>query len=206
MLDLSVCDELLGTTRAVRKRLDLTRRVPRDVIDDCLELAIQAPTGSNSQGWRWIVVDDEQIRSKLAELYRRNAEPYLTSALASAPEGQTKRVFDSAVYLMNHLQDVPVHVIPCIVGRAPNGNAGAGFFASIYPAVWNFQLALRARGLGSCLTTLHLGSAKEAAEILKISSDWTQAALLPVAWTIGDKFRPADRAPASEVTYWNTCE
>lgn len=202
-LDVKMCDELLGTTRAVRKRLDLTRKVPRNVVEECLELAVQAPTGSNSQSWRWVVVEDPEARSELANMYNRHAQPYLHSAVARAEEGQTKRVFESAIYLMEHLHEVPIHVIPCIKGIVPKGANGAGMFASIYPAVWNFQLALRARGLGSCLTTLHLGSSEEAARLLGIPEDVTQVALIPVAWTIGTDFKRATRPPIDSVTSWN---
>ncbi|MCE2424668.1 MAG: nitroreductase family protein [Pseudomonadales bacterium] len=208
-MDLESCDWLLSTTRAVRKRLDLSRPVPRAVIDECLELAVQAPTGSNSQNWRWVVVDDADKRQALAELYRRGGEAYLTGAntrAQSAGDAQQARVFSSALYLMEHLHEVPVHVIPCLAGR-PRAEAGVtalgGYYASIYPAVWNFQLALRARGLGSCLTTLHLGFEREAAEILGIPEDVVQTALLPVAYTLGTDFKPASRPPVSEITHWN---
>lgn len=202
-LDLKMCDELLGTTRSVRKRLDLSRKVPRRIVEECLELAVQAPTGSNSQTWRWIVVEDPQIRYELANMYRQHAYPYLHGAVDRAEEDQTKRVFESAIYLMDHLQEVPIHVIPCIRGIVPKGASGAGLFASIYPAVWNFQLALRARGLGSCLTTLHLGSSEKAAQLLNIPKDVTQVALIPVAWTIGTQFKRAARPPIDTVTFWN---
>ena len=206
-LDQQVCDELLNTTRSVRKRLDLTRPVAREVIDECLQLAVQAPTGSNVQGWRWIVIDDSDTRAALAALYRRSAEGYLSAASEQASSGadaQTQRVFSSAMYLMEHLQEVPVHLIPCIQGNPPNGLAGAGFYASIYPAVWSFQLALRARGLGSCLTTLHLAHADEAAALLGIPEGITQTALLPVAYTVGTDFKLAKRSPVSEITHWNS--
>jgi nitroreductase len=207
VLDQQVCDELLNTTRSVRKRLDLTKPVPREVIDECLQLAVQAPTGSNVQGWRWIVIDDSDTRAALAALYRRSAEGYLSAAIEQASSGadaQTQRVFSSAMYLMEHLQEVPVHLIPCIQGNPPNGLAGAGFYASIYPAVWSFQLALRARGLGSCLTTLHLAHADEAAALLGIPDGITQTALLPVAYTVGTDFKLANRSPVSEITHWNS--
>ena len=206
-LDQQVCDELLNTTRSVRKRLDLTKPVPREVIDECLQLAVQAPTGSNVQGWRWIVIDDSDTRAALAALYRRSAEGYLSAASEQASSGadaQTQRVFSSAMYLMEHLHEVPVHLIPCIQGNPPNGLAGAGFYASIYPAVWSFQLALRARGLGSCLTTLHLAHADEAAALLGIPDGITQTALLPVAYTVGTDFKLAKRSPVSEITHWNS--
>ena len=207
VLDQQVCDELLNTTRSVRKRLDLTKPVPREVIDECLQLAVQAPTGSNVQGWRWIVIDDSDTRAALAALYRRSAEGYLSAASEQASSGadaQTQRVFSSAMYLMEHLQEVPVHLIPCIQGNPPNGLAGAGFYASIYPAVWSFQLALRARGLGSCLTTLHLAHADETAALLGIPDGITQTALLPVAYTVGTDFKLANRSPVSEITHWNS--
>ena len=206
-LDQQVCDELLNTTRSVRKRLDLTKPVAREVIDECLQLAVQAPTGSNVQGWRWIVIDDSDKRAALAALYRRSAEGYLSAASEQASSGadaQTQRVFSSAMYLMEHLHEVPVHLIPCIQGNPPNGLAGAGFYASIYPAVWSFQLALRARGLGSCLTTLHLAHADEAAALLGIPDGITQTALLPVAYTVGTDFKLAKRSPVSEITHWNS--
>ena len=204
--DIAMTDALLSTTRAVRKRLNLERPVPRAVIDECLELAVQAPTGSNSQTWRWVVVDDAGKRQALADLYRKGAEPYLTGASEQAGDAQTRRVFDSAMYLMDRLQDVPVHVIPCLAGR-PEANAPVamlgGLFGSIYPAVWSFQLALRARGLGSTFTTLHLMEEEAAAELLGIPDDVMQVALLPVAYTKGTDFRPARRPPVANITHWN---
>ena len=208
-LDTETCDALLSTTRAVRKRLDLSRPVPRSVIDECLQLAVQAPTGSNTQNWRWVVVDDADQRQALADLYRRGGEAYLTAAGGQAEQAgnvQMARVFSSALYLMEHLHEVPVHVIPCLQGRPSAASVPAlgGYYASIYPAVWSFQLALRARGLGSCLTTLHLGFEREAAELLNIPEDVVQTALLPVAYTLGTDFRPAARPPVAEITHWNS--
>ena len=204
--DVAMTDELLATTRAVRKRLDLQRAVPREVIDECLELAVQAPTGSNSQGWRWLVVDDAGKREALAELYRKGAEGYLSTAAGQTPEGQTKRVFESALYLMEHLHEVPVHVIPCVAGRPGEGASiveVGSLFGSIFPAVWSFQLALRARGLGSTLTTLHLLHEREAAALLGIPDNVLQVALLPVAYTLGTDFKRASRPPVAKITHWN---
>lgn len=208
--DIAMTDELLATTRAVRKRLDLSKPVPREVINECLELAVQAPTGSNSQGWRWMIVDDADKRTALANLYRKGAGAYLSSAAAQAEEGgdeQTKRVFSSAIYLAENLEKVPVHVIPCLAGRPPADTPPAmyaGLYGSIFPAVWSFQLALRARGLGSALTTLHLAHEKEAAEILGLPEDVLQVALLPVAYTKGTDFKRAQRPPIAGITHWNT--
>jgi len=197
-------DQLLTTTRAVRKRLDLTRAVPREVVLECLRLAIQAPTGGNSQGWRWLVIDDDEKRAAIAALYQRRANPYLDGyrKLSDAPN----TVLDSSQYLTDHLHEVPVFVIPCILGRlpeSPSNEEAAGFYGSILPGVWNFQLALRSRGLGSVFTTLHLAYEREAGKLLGIPETVTQAALIPVAYTIGADFKPAARRPVEEITYWN---
>lgn len=207
--DIAMTDELLATTRAVRKRLDLEREVPREIIEECLELAIQAPTGSNSQTWRWVVVDDAEKRRALADLYRKSADAYLSQAGADAGkrgDAQTQRVIGSAVYLAEHLHQVPVHVIPCLKGRPPADTPPAmvaGMYGSIFPAVWSFQLALRARGLGSTLTTLHLAYERDAAELLGLPDDVLQVALLPVAYTRGRDFKRAERPPVSTITHWN---
>jgi nitroreductase len=209
VFDLSVTDALLSTTRAVRKRLDLERPVPKEVIRECLELTLQAPTGSNRQGWRWIVVTEAETRGALAEIYRKGTGSYLDDAhrdAVAAGAAQDARVFESARYLAEHLQDVPVHVIPCIrvdhLPADPPPRVWAGVMGSIMPAVWSFQLALRARGLGSALTTLHLGYADEAAALLGIPDGIMQAGLLPVAYTIGTDFKPAKRPPLDEITHW----
>lgn len=207
--DIAMTDELLATTRAVRKRLDLKREVPRSVIEECLTLAVQAPTGGNSQGWRWLVVDDAGKREALAELYRKAAKTYLAAAGAEAEkrgDQQTQRVYDSAMYLTDHLHEVPVHVIPCVTGRPPADAPTAmmaGLYGSIFPAVWSFQLALRARGLGSALTTLHLVHEQEAATLLGLPDNMLQVALLPVAYTKGTDFKRAERPPVSTITHWN---
>ena len=209
--DLKETDRLLATTRAVRRRLDLTKPVPRSVLAECVALAQQAPTGSNSQGWRWILVDDAGTRRGLAALYKKAADAYLQLARQNLPKGgtekelQTHRVYDSAFWLVDHLAEVPVHAVPCLLGRAPEGSnlAGASYYGSIFPAVWSFQLALRSRGLGSALTTLHLVHEKEAAELLGIDyAQLTQVALLPVAYTKGTDFKPAARPPAAEIISW----
>ncbi|MHB1928531.1 MAG: nitroreductase family protein [Acidimicrobiales bacterium] len=200
--DLAVTDALLSTTRSVRKRLDLDRPVEQDVILDCLRLAQQAPTGSNSQGWRWVVVTDPELRARLAELYREASADYFGAERPGADD-QTLRVRDSAVYLRDNLQRVPVHVIPCINGRVDgSSNAeAAGFYGSILPAAWSFMLALRARGLGSAWTTLHLGREKEVAALLGIPDNVTQVALLPVAYTVGTDFKPAARPSVDRIVH-----
>lgn len=204
--DTAMIDELLSTTRAVRKRLDLDRPVPREIIMECLELAVQAPTASNSQNWRWLVIDDPEKRTQLAEIYRKGASGYFARAGRDAADAQTGRVYESAIWLAENLEKVPVLVIPCLEGRPTEETplmALGSMYGSIFPAVWSFQLALRARGLGSALTTLHLLHEQEAAELLGIPDDVLQVALLPVAYTIGTDFKRAARPPVSGITHWN---
>jgi nitroreductase len=207
--DLAETDRLLSTTRAVRKRLDLARPVEREVILDCIRLSQQAPTGSNSQTWRWIVVTDRAKRAELARIYGEVGRQYLEAARQGIEGGddQTRRVYDSAFYLMDHLHEVPVHVIPCVEGRLPENapNAAiASLYGSILPAVWSFQLALRSRGLGSAWTTLHLFKEQEAAKLLGIPESVTQVALLPVAYTKGTDFKVAERPAPETITCFDT--
>lgn len=211
-LNLSV-DELLTTTRSVRKRLDFDKRVGRDVLTECLELALQAPTGSNAQGWQWVFVEDADKKKAIADVYLANARGYLSAPGAEYPDGDTRgermgAVRDSATYLAEHMHEAPVLLIPCLEGRpdrSPLG--GVSFWASLFPAVWSFCLALRSRGLGSCWTTLHLlrDGEQQVADILGIPNDrYSQGGLFPIAYTKGTDFRPAKRLPADQVTHWNT--
>lgn len=191
----------------MRKRLDLTRPVEPAVILDCLRLACQSPTASNTQTWRWVVVSDRAKRARLAEFYREQWHAYDRQRAESGVDSQrSQRVRDSAAYLADHLHEVPVHVIPCILGRPEGrGNDGlAAFYGSIVPAAWSFMLALRARGLGSAWTTMHLRKEKEAAALLGIPDEVTQVALLPVAYTLGTDFRPATRPPVEEISFWDS--
>jgi nitroreductase len=204
--DLRETDRLLSTTRSVRRRLDLERPVDLSVVLDCIRLAVQAPTGSNGQGWRWMVVTDPQKRAEIARQYAEVGTAYLARAAAEAEDPQTRRAYEGAHALTRVLDRVPVLVIPCIEGRfdgAPNGVA-ASSFGSILPAAWSFLLALRSRGLGSVWTTLHLFREREVAELLGIPDDVTQVALFPVAHTVGTDFRPAVRRPVEEITFVDT--
>jgi nitroreductase len=197
-------DELLSTTRAVRKRLDLDRPVPLDVVREALAVALQAPSGSNSQGWHWIVLTDPEIKAQVAELYKRSYLPYRAAKPALATAAQ-ERMAASSDYLSDVMAQVPVLVIGSItVGAAglPEGNQ-AGVWGSLLPAAWSLALALRARGLGTAWTTLHLTYEREVADVLGLPADVRQGVLLPVAYTKGTDFKPGPRADLDAVVHVN---
>src|ERR1700759_77793 len=205
-MDIASVDELLTTTRSVRKRLDLTRPVGRGVILERIRLALQAPTASNPQDWSWLVITDADKRAAIADISRSIGAEYLAYAAKEVTDPQTQRVYESAFALTDTLAQVPVHVIPCLDNPIDNSNllTAASAWASIIPAGWSFLLALRSRGLGSVWTTMHLAKEQEVAELLGIPATVTQAALFPVAYTIGTDFRPALRPPAQTVTFWDS--
>ena len=207
--------ELLTTTRAVRKRLDLARPVEHRAIEECIMIANQAPNAGNRQPIHFVVVMDKDKRASLAEIYKKGAREYFeslrktleTSSGDPTKDATMKRVYDSAFYLYEHLQEVPVHVIPCISGRTEGSSvpAQAARWGTIFPATWSFMLAARAKGLGTTFTTLHLNCEEEAANLLGIPfKDIMQAGLLPVAYTKGSTFRPASRPPLDQIVHWNT--
>ncbi len=198
ILDLSI-DELLTTTRSVRKRLDLTRPVEPEVIDECLELALQAPSPGSGELWHFIVITDPAQREALASVYRKSID-----ALSSEASVIPSRIQDSAHYLADHLHEVPVLIVPCIEGRTENLPTlrQATIWSSIMPAVWSFMLAARSRGLGTVLTTVHLANEREAADVLGIPYERImQTSLLPIAYTLGTSFKPAARKPLSSVLH-----
>ena len=206
--DLAQTDKLLTTTRSVRKRLDLDAPVDLDEIQECIGIACQAPTGGNVQDWRWVVVTDEDKRAKLAELYNRAAGPYFKANhenIEARGITDMDAILSSAAHLAEVLHRVPVHIVPCILGR-PEGQdtfSLASWYGRIFPAVWNLNLALHSRGYGTTLTTLHLPFESEAAELLGIPATVHQVALLPVARYTGTDFKPGRRRPVSEITYWD---
>jgi nitroreductase/uncharacterized protein YndB with AHSA1/START domain len=203
--DLEQTDKLLSTTRAVRRRLDLERDVPDEILQQCIQLAEQAPTGADIASRRWIVVRDPDIKAKLADLYRAaGAGGIIEEAEKQRGKGHPKqRVMDSAAYLAANMERVPALVLVTVLGRH-DGSGRPGLFDSVIQGAWSFCLALRSRGLGSAWTTMHLGKSAEIAKLLGIPDTATQVVLLPVAWTIGDDFQPADRRPASEITWYDS--
>ncbi len=221
-MDIATVDLILTTTRSVKRRLDLTRPVDPEIVQRCIEIALQSPTGSNLQGWHFMVVTDPQKRAALADIYRRSREAIREAVGGHAPtfrEGdlrasQWQGMIDASDYLHEILHEVPVHIIPCVEGtmeEVPNLYApdkfrsfyDATIYGSILPAAWSLMLALRARGVGSCWTTVHLVYEREAAAVLGIPDHVRQTALLPVAHYTGTDFKPARRRPAQEVTHWD---
>jgi len=209
--DHAAIDHILTTTRTVRKRLDLTRPVEPRVIEEAIDIAFQAPTGSNAQDWHFIVVTDPEKKKAIADLYRKSADEYRNRPRpnygADDPRtGQQKRVGESAAYLYQHLHEVPAFVFAGIDGRFEKEPqfVQASRYGSILPAAWSFMLALRARGVGSAWTTLALRHEQEVAKVLGIPDNITLAVMMPVAYYKGTDFEPAKRLPAKERTYWNT--
>jgi nitroreductase len=208
-------NELLTTTRSVRKRLDFSRPVEPEIVRECLAFALQAPNGGNGQRWRWMVITDPAKRQALGDLYRRGYESYrdAPSSASVPPEQETeaaareRRLDEASDYLAVHLHEAPVIVIPCFLGR-PEGRSlfrQANLWGSILPAAWSFVLALRSCGLGTAWTTTHLEYEREAAELLGIPAEQvTQVALFPVAYTLGTAFKPGYREPLDSVVRWNT--
>ena len=211
-------DEVLTTTRAVRRRLDFARPVEPELLLECLTIAVQAPTGGNDQGWHFVVVTDTEKRAAVAGAFRRAAIEYARRpkaprstrrAFTDEEKARRRRVMASAGYLFEHLHEVPVLVVACIEGRfdgAPLVDQATNL-GSILPAVWSFMLAARARGLGTSWTTAHLLAEDEVGAILGIPVETvTQVALIPVAHTVGTEFRPAVRRPVAEVVHWDGWE
>jgi nitroreductase len=211
-IDIAATDRLLTSTRSVRKRLDYSRPVAPELIQECIDIAIQAPTGSNQQTWSFVVVTDAAKKKALADFYRKGFELYAQMPQQAEREAgdirtsQMPRVIDSAVYLAQTMEQAPAFLIPCIDGRFESAPqfAQASMYGSILPAVWSFMLAARARGLGTAWTTIHLMFEAEAAQLLGIPSTVTQAALLPIAYFKGADFKPATRIPSREITYWDS--
>lgn len=199
--DLDQTDHLLLTTKQVRKRMDMESSVPREVLLECIDIASRAPMGSNLERNKWLIVEDRDLITKIAEHYRRLAEPYL--AAAEGAEGRQGRVISSAQYLAERMHEVPAMVIPLRLDRTEELATGdrSGWYGSVLPGVWSFQMALRSRGIGSCWTTLHLGAEAEVGELLGIPDTVTQVALLPVGYYTGDTFSVTKRKPAAEITF-----
>ena len=202
--DIGQSDELLSTTRAVRRRLDLDRDVPDDLLLRCIELAEQAPSGGDISSRRWLVIRDSEIKKQVADLYRAaGGTGIIESAKEHGGTGHPKQgILNSAAHLAANLERVPVLVLATVWG-VHDGSGRPGLFDSVIQSAWSFCLALRARGLGSSWTTMHLGKSKEFAEILGIPEGVTQVVLLPVAWTIGTDFKPAARRPISEIVWFD---
>lgn len=212
-IDRVATDKLLTTTRSVRKRLDLTREVEPQVIQDCVDIAMQAPTGTNAQNWAFVVITDPAKKKFIADAYRSGGEMMAGSGYPPPLEPGDPRehvmpkVMESAGYLGEILEQVPVFVIACVRGRVesvPMVIAQASTYGSILPAAWSFMLALRSRGLGTAWTTIHLFQEKAISELLGIPDDWTQTVLFPVAYYTGDDFKPAHRLPSDTMTHWDS--
>ncbi|WP_051062168.1 nitroreductase family protein [Ilumatobacter nonamiensis] len=204
--DLAEADRLLKTTKQVRRRLDLSRPVPNDEILECIDVASHAPMGGNLERNRWMIIDDASTKQEIAKRYVEVGAPYLEGHSSAPQDQRAERVIESGKFLVEHLADVPALVLAMRLDRPPPAEAlgsTAAYYGSVLPGVWSFQLAARARGVGSAWTTFHLEHEADIADVLGIPSTVTQVCLLPVAYYTGDTFTPAPRRPAREVTYLN---
>lgn len=214
-LDLSP-DQLLTTTRSVRRRLDLASPVEPHLVRECVEIALQAPMATALQSRvHFVVVTDRAHREALAALFRRAFEQSTEirrqivdglTADGAIPPAALSRAVQSSDHLTDHLHEVPVHVVPCISWRAEGLSAPeqSGLWGSVYPAVWSFLLAARARGLGGVVTSTHLTFEREAADVLGIPyEEVMQVALIPLARTLGTTFKPGPRPPLEGAVHWD---
>jgi nitroreductase len=208
-------EQVLTTTRNVRRRLDMTREVPRELIEECAQVAMEAPIACNGFYPHFVVVDDRAKKAALAPLYKRAWDVYVPMPI-SAPnlhfddplhDAQQPRVTTSATYLAEHMADVPALVIPCVTPRVDGFPMWiqACLWGSVLPQAWSFMLAARARGLASAWTQIHIQFEQECAEILGIDYPTVQqAALIAVAYPLGENFKAAYREPIQKFTHWNT--
>jgi nitroreductase len=197
-------DWVLTTTRAVRRRLDLDRAVDINVVLECLNVALQAPTGGDLQGWRWIVITQPATKVRIRDIYLDALAEAAGGRRTTNTEDSGNRMLEGAWHLATHLDQVPVLVMACIRGRLTPSSTQAqvtALYGSIYPAVWSLQLALRSRGLASVMTTVHLERHQAMADLLGIPDNVTQAALIPIAHLLGDQLHPAPRRPVREVAF-----
>jgi nitroreductase len=212
-LDLTI-EELLTTTRSVRKRLDLDRPVEHEVLEECVRIGMQSPSGSNRQAWQWVFVEDPATKLQLATIYRKQFDvTYRVMPVGTyddpRAQAQAVRRRDSAIWLADNFERVPVIMVPCQEGNVEGGTLGAqaGFWGSFLPAVWNFMLALRSRGLGSAWVTMNLArpeGPKETADVLDIPHDrYTQAGMFPVGYTVGTDFKPIRTPAPADVIHWD---
>ncbi|KUI18172.1 nitroreductase [Mycolicibacterium acapulense] len=208
-------DQLLTTTRSARKSLDLDAAVDRRDVAECLRIGMHAANGSNQQTWRWVAVFDEEIRAQLAELYRDAYLQRVGGQLIAdllPPETPGKKIMSSTEWLVENMVKVPLLVIPCYEPYLPRVDGDESFYqatlyGSIFPAVWNFALALHTRGYGTCVTTLHLTYEATVRDLLGIPESYVQGCLLPVGrLRPGVRFRPAERRPIAEVVAVDTWE
>ncbi len=204
--DLGEVDRLLTTTKQVRQRLDLTRPVPYNELLECIDLAGHAPMGGNLERNRWMIIDDADTKSAIGEWFAAVGRPYLALNAEAPADDRSRRVMDSASFLIDHFTDVPAFVLAMRLDRPPNHSSQgqvAAYYGSVLPGVWSFQLAARARGIGSAWTTFHLEHEAAIAELLGIPTTVTQVCLLAVGYYTGDTFMPAPRRSAADVTYLN---
>ncbi len=195
--DLPSIDHVLRTTRSVRRRIDFERAIEPEVIEACIDLAVQAPTGIRAENWRFVVVTDTQKKRAIADLYRQGGETFAKARGVELKATQREHA--------DRLHEMPALILVCAEGRPATGPAAVqvGFYGSVLPAAWSLMLALRARGIGSTWTSLLVLHEEAVADVLGIPADVSQTVLLPIGYMKDAVLKPAKRKPAREVTFWN---
>ncbi|HIG44595.1 MAG: nitroreductase family protein [bacterium] len=195
--------EAISNCRAMR-RLD-TREVPEELLLKLIEAANQAPSGSNMQNGRWLVVRDPDVKQQLADLNRKGVEAYIgpqasrPGSLPHQSEAKRKRMLDAVIWQMEHLHEIPALVIACMeFGQKIDSATMARGGGSIWPGVQNLLLAARALGLGAAPTTLGLIDHDAVAEVLGLPETMGAFCLIPVGYPLG-KFGPVTRKPVAEI-------
>jgi nitroreductase len=201
--------DVVETTRSVRRRLDFDRPIEPELIERCIDAAVQAPTGMNREAWRFLVLTEAEPKARVAELYRSGFDGLANRFRDQLPPDLSDQKLPNErptyVGLAENLHRMPALILVCSEGRPDPDNAAmqVAFYGSVLPAAWSLMLALRASGLGATWTTLLVTEEERVAKALGIPADVTQTILLPVAYTKGAVLKPAKRKPAREVTYWN---
>jgi len=189
--------EAIYNCRAMRRlKFD---EVPEPLLLQLIDAANQAPSGSNAQRARWVVVRDAQLKYKLAELNRRHAEPYIEPQRQNPADDKQKRMLDAVVWQMEHLHEIPALIVGCIdYGERVEGSDVYRQAGSLWPGVQNLLLTARALGLGAAPTTLALRDQDAVRSVLHLPERFAALCLIPVGYPMG-KFGPVARRPLQEI-------
>jgi nitroreductase len=175
------------------------REVPEADLIQLIDAANQAPSGSNTQNARWVVVRDASQKQKLADLNRKHAEPYIAPQRANPPNEKHKRLLDAVVWQMEHMHEIPALIVACF--DYPEKVEGLGVYrsgGSVWPGIQNLLLKARSLGLGAAPTTLALRDQEAVRKVLNLPETFAALCLIPVGYPKG-KFGPVSRKAVTDV-------